>query len=131
MRNETVTKNNNQYTAVPFPKIRKQIIDGLRLASKKHMNHVLMEIDITKSRKDVRKYRERNGEPLSFTAFTITCIAKAVDENKYLHAYRNLRNQLILFNEVDISTMIEIDVDGNKFPLDYIIRAANKKVILV
>jgi pyruvate/2-oxoglutarate dehydrogenase complex dihydrolipoamide acyltransferase (E2) component len=129
MNNKTLIKNQVPYTVVPFPKIRKQIIDGLRLASRKHMNHVLMEIDITKSRKDVRKYRKRSGESLSFTSFAISCIAKAVDENRYLHAYKNWRNQLILFDEVDISTMIEIDVDGNKYPLDYIIRAANRKSV--
>ena len=119
--------NQKDYTILPFPKMRRQIIDGLRWAGRKHMSHILLEVDVTKSRQGIRKYRERTGKGLSFTAFVIACLGKAVSEDTYLHAYRNWRNQLVLFHDVDISAMIEITVDGQKFPIDCVIRSANKK----
>jgi hypothetical protein len=47
--------------------------------------------------------------------------------NKYLHAMRNRRGQLILFDDVDVNTMIEIEVEGRKIPLPHIFRAVNKR----
>lgn len=37
------------------------------------------------------------------------------------------RGQLVLFDEVDVSTMIEVEVEGRKIPIAHIFRAANKK----
>ncbi len=122
--------NQNEYTVIPFPRIREQIIDGLRLAGKKHMAHVLLEADITTARQCLRSLRGKTGSPPSLTAFIISCLGQAVDKHKHMHAYRNRRNQLVLFDDVDICTMIEIDVNGDKYPLDYIIRSANKKNVV-
>ncbi len=122
--------NEKDYTILPFHRMREQIIDGLQLASKKHMAHVLLEVDITDARQGLRRHRDKAGAVPSLTAFVIYCIGQAVDSHKYMHAYRNRRNQLVLFNDVDVCTMIEISVDGQKFPLDYIIRSANKKTLV-
>ncbi len=129
-RNAVTSQNQSNYTVLPFPKMRKQIIDGMRLASRKHMIHFLLEADVTKCRRDIREYRGRTGEGMSLTAFIIACLGKVVSEDTYLHAYRNWRNQLILFDDVDISTMIEVGIGDQKFPLDYIIRSANNKTAL-
>ncbi len=42
---------------------------------------------------------------MSFTAFIAACLGKAVDEDKSVQAYRKGRNQLVLFQDVDISIM--------------------------
>jgi hypothetical protein len=39
---------------------------------------------------------------------------RKVGEDKMLHAYRDWRNRLVLFDDVDINTMIEREVDGQK-----------------
>jgi hypothetical protein len=44
-----------------------------------------------------------------------------------MQAYRQGRNQLILFDEVDVNTQIERDMDGHKVVMPCIIRAANTK----
>ena len=64
---------------------------------------------------------------MSFTAFIITCLAQAVDENKSLHAYRKGRKHLVLFDEVDVATFVEREVAGHSQPISSLIRAANKK----
>jgi pyruvate/2-oxoglutarate dehydrogenase complex dihydrolipoamide acyltransferase (E2) component len=87
----------------------------------------LLEVDVTEARHFIRGHKARTGETLSFTAFVLACLGKAVDENKYMHAYRDWRNQLVLFHEVDVTTMFEIEVDGDKLPLAHVIRAANRR----
>jgi hypothetical protein len=47
--------------------------------------------------------------------------------NKYLHAMRNWRGQLVLFDEVDVSTMIEVEFGGRKQPMGHIFRAVKKR----
>jgi pyruvate/2-oxoglutarate dehydrogenase complex dihydrolipoamide acyltransferase (E2) component len=64
---------------------------------------------------------------LSFTAFIAACLGKAVDEDKSVQAYRKGRNQLVLFQDVDISILVEHEVAGQKIPLSYVVRAANRK----
>jgi pyruvate/2-oxoglutarate dehydrogenase complex dihydrolipoamide acyltransferase (E2) component len=120
-------KNHDEYKLVPFPKIRRGTIDVLRQGQRKHMIHALLEVDVTKARQYIREHKARTGESLSFTAFIIACLAKAVDENKTMHAYRKGRNQLILFEEVDVNTQIERETEGHKVVMPCIIRAANTK----
>jgi len=43
------------------------------------------------------------------------------------HAYRDGRNRLILFDDVDVNIMIEREAGGQKIGTPHIIRAANKK----
>ena len=59
---------------------------------------------------------------MSFTAFIAACLGKAVDEDKSVQAYRKGRSQLVLFQDVDISIMVEHEVEGQKIPLSYVVR---------
>ncbi|MEJ2600164.1 MAG: 2-oxo acid dehydrogenase subunit E2 [Anaerolineales bacterium] len=122
-----MSENNGDYTIVPFPKIRRLMVDGGRLGRQKHVIHGLVEMDVTRARQVIREHKARTGETLSFTAFAIACLGRAVDMNKHMHAYRNWRDQLVIFDEVDVNTMFEVEVDGRKIIRPHIIRAVNKK----
>ena len=113
------------FTVIPFPSSRQAVIDAGRMGVRRHVTHGLIELDVTTARRFIREHKVRTGEGLSFTAFFIACLARAIDENKHVHAYRNWRNQLVLFDEVDVVTMIETTVD--RVALPHIVRAANKK----
>ncbi len=120
-------KKHNDYKVVPYSKLRRVLAITLYSAQRKSMVRGLIEVDVTKAREFLREHNENTGESLSFTAFIITCLAQAVDENKTLHACRKGRKHLVLFDEVDVSTLIERDMAGQKQPIVYIIRAANQK----
>jgi pyruvate/2-oxoglutarate dehydrogenase complex dihydrolipoamide acyltransferase (E2) component len=122
-----MSKNNGGFTVIPFPKIRRLMVDGGRLGRQKHIIHGLVEVDVTRARQAIRDHKARTGESLSFTAFVMTCLGRAVDMNKHMHAYRNWRDQLVLFDEVDVNTMFEVEVDGRKIIRPHTIRAVNKK----
>ena len=120
-------ENSRDYKVVPFPQLRQLIVDSGRFANRKHNIRGLLEIDVSKARQFIREHHERTGETLSFTAFIIACLGQAVEANKEIHAYRNWRNQLIIFNDVDVLTYIEVELEGQKFPLGHVLRAANCK----
>ena len=113
------------FTTIPFPPARQVIVDAGRNGIRWHVTQALLEIDVTTARRFIREHKAATGESFSFTAFFIACLAHAIDENKHLHAYRNWRNQLILFEQVDVATLIETTVD--QVSLSHVVRAANKK----
>jgi pyruvate/2-oxoglutarate dehydrogenase complex dihydrolipoamide acyltransferase (E2) component len=106
--------------------IRKIIIDTLEIGIRKHNVKALLEIDITDARKYIKQYRKDKGRGLSFTAWVIKCIGKAMNEHKQLNAYRKGQN-IIVFDDIDISMTIEREVKGEKVPMPYVIRKVNEK----
>ncbi len=114
----------------PFHPLRRATIGVLQAASRKHMIHALVEVDISKPRDLIRQYRTQAGQSLSFTGYLIHCLAQTVDINRHMQAYRDWRNRLILFDEVDVSTTIERNIDGQKQVVPHIVRAANRKPLI-
>ncbi|MBP7690573.1 MAG: 2-oxo acid dehydrogenase subunit E2 [Anaerolineales bacterium] len=115
------------YTVKPFPVIRRATVEVLEASHRKHMIHGLIEVDVTEPRRLIREHKARTGEALSFTGFIVHCLALAVDQNKHMQAYRDWRNRLILFDDVDVSTMIEREVEGRHEVIPTVLRAANRK----
>src|SRR6266513_2331558 len=98
------------YQVVPYPQIRRWMAAMFRSVQHKPMIHGLIEVDVIRARAQLREHKVITGESLSFTAFPIACLAKAVDEHKAVQACRQGRNQLILFEDVDVYTPIEYEV---------------------
>jgi len=115
----------NNYQTIPFPADRKVIVDGLRYGARRHLVYGLVELDVTGPRELIRRHKAQTGESLSFTAYIATCFALAVAANPSVQAYRNWRNQLIIFDDVDVVVMIETEVGGVALP--HIVRNANRK----
>lgn len=120
-------KENEGYTIQPFPKIRRLMVDGGRMSRQKHIIHGLVEFDVTRARQAIREHKARRGETLSFTAFVLACLGKAIGANKTMHACRNWRGQLVIFDDVDVSTLFEVEANGRKLIRPHIIRAVNRK----
>ncbi|HEX6110007.1 MAG TPA: 2-oxo acid dehydrogenase subunit E2 [Ktedonobacteraceae bacterium] len=118
-----------EYQVVPYPKIRRWMAAMFRSVRHKPMIHGLLEVDVTRAHAHLREYKAKTGESLSFTAFLTACLAKAVDEHKAVQACRQGSKHLIVFEEVDVYLPIEHDVAGQKQPMPYILRAANRKTV--
>lgn len=118
------------FQVVPYPKYQRWMAAGYRWSAQhRHMIHALFEADVTRARAALRTHRAQTGEALSFTAFLIACLARAVDEHKAVQAYRQRGKRLVLFDDVDVLTNIEHDVGGQKYVIPHPIRAANRKTI--
>jgi pyruvate/2-oxoglutarate dehydrogenase complex dihydrolipoamide acyltransferase (E2) component len=115
------------FRVVPVARAQRQIGDWLDQAARRHTMHALLELDITDARRAIRARRAQAGEPLSFTAFVVACLARAIDEDKTMHAHRKGKRELVLFDDVDVTVVVERTVDGTKVPVPHIVRAANRK----
>jgi pyruvate/2-oxoglutarate dehydrogenase complex dihydrolipoamide acyltransferase (E2) component len=122
---KVVTVEANNYQVLPFPASRRVVIDAGRLGSRRHIVFGLVEWDVTHARVFLREHKRRTGESLSFTAFIVWCLAQAIRAHPFAQAYRNWRNQLILFDDVDVVTLIE--AEKNCVAIPHIVRGANRK----
>lgn len=113
----------------PLTPFRQLVIDGMSLGARKHCIHGLVEVDITTARERIREIKEQTGEAISFTGWVVYCCARAVDEDKHAHAYRDWRNRLVLFDDVDVSLPVERAQAGQPVVLQTVIRAANRKSV--
>jgi pyruvate/2-oxoglutarate dehydrogenase complex dihydrolipoamide acyltransferase (E2) component len=120
-------QNYTDYQVAPYPKIRRWTAVTFRTAQHKPMIHGLLEVDVTRARAFLQDHKAKTGESLSFTAFLIACLGKAVDENKSVQAFRKGSKHLILFEDVDVSSAIEREGAGRKQNIPRITRAANRK----
>src|SRR6266511_4613393 len=120
-------KRTSPYTQSPFPAARQIVIDAGRQGSRRHLIHGLLELDVTPVRQQLRNHKQQTGEGLSFTAFIVRSLAASIDLDRRVQAYRDWRNRLIVFDEVDVVTLIETERDGVALP--HIIRAANARSV--
>ena len=125
-----MNKHRADYQVVPFPKLRRVLEIMYPSVKRKPMIHGLLEVDVTKPRAFLHEYKAKTGESLSFTAFVICCLARAVDEEKSVQALHKGGKRLVIFDDVDVAMPIERVMGGQKQPIVYIIRAANKKTLL-
>ncbi len=121
--------NEADFTLLPYPRSRRLVIDAMRAGRRKHMIHGLVEFDVTEARRILRLHKARTGESLSFTAFVLHCVGAAVAEDRMIHAVRDWRGRLVLFDDVDVNTIIEIELEDRRFPLAYVVRAVNRRSV--
>jgi hypothetical protein len=85
--------------------------------------HALIEVDVTEARRRLAADRDRTGQPRSFTAFVIGCLARAVDEHRAVQAVRQGR-RLLVPRTVDVANLVEVAAEGEPVPLPQVIRDA-------
>jgi len=117
-----------KYVIRSFSRYRRLAADVLRLSKSNRVIRALIEVDISGVHAFLKASRSQCGMTPSLTAFLLTAIAHAVDENKILHAQRTIWGKLIIYDDVDIITYIELG-EEEKFPFGLIIRGANHKSI--
>jgi pyruvate/2-oxoglutarate dehydrogenase complex dihydrolipoamide acyltransferase (E2) component len=115
------------YEIKSFPSSRQSTFDTGYLGLRKHHIKALIELDVTRARELIKHYRRQYQTELSFTAWILKCISQAIVENKTAHGIRKGKHRLIIFDDIDISMMIEKEIQGQKVPLPLVIRKTNAK----
>ena len=78
--------NKYAYSVERIPPMRRFAFDAGYLGRRRHIVHGLVEFDVTDARKFIREYEHETGEKLSFTAFVICCLSKAIEQHPHVHA---------------------------------------------
>jgi pyruvate/2-oxoglutarate dehydrogenase complex dihydrolipoamide acyltransferase (E2) component len=115
------------FNIIKFPSSRLSTFDVGVIGKRKHHIAALIELDVTDARERLKKLKAAKSGRVSFTAWILKCIAQALSENKEAHAVRKGRRKLVLFDDVDISILVEKEFEGKRVPLPLLIRAVDKK----
>lgn len=126
--------NIGTYEVREFPEFRIPTLDTLDLGKKKHHIPFLFEVDVTDAREYIRELKVRTGEGLSFTGWVMKCVGQALSEHKHIQAIRKGKKSLILFDDVDITVVIErpvgqSDSPSGTLPMPYVVRRVNEKTV--
>jgi pyruvate/2-oxoglutarate dehydrogenase complex dihydrolipoamide acyltransferase (E2) component len=122
-------KKYGQYRLEDFPESRIGTVDIGIASHMKHHIRALIELDVTEARKRIAE-QKKNGVRITFNAWLIKCISMTIAEFPELHGVRKGRNKIVLFEDIDISIMVERETGGVKIPLPYVIRKSNEKSVL-
>ena len=116
------------YDLLRFSESRRATMDTGRLGRNRHYMFALLEVDVTRARRELRQLR-RSGMAVSFTAWMVKVIGDAVAADPSVHAAAFGRNQLVLFRDVDIAVPVEREVSEGTAPLPLLITATNRKTM--
>jgi pyruvate/2-oxoglutarate dehydrogenase complex dihydrolipoamide acyltransferase (E2) component len=123
-------RHSRRYSVLPYSRAR-QAAQDLEIIQRKHLIHGLAEVDITGPRAQLAAYCEQTGEEISFTAWVITCVARAVKEQPSVQAYRQGRSHLLVFDDVDVTVFIERALpQGRSEVAFHVVRRADTKPLL-
>ena len=111
-----------------FPKGREIVVDAGYLASGRHIIYALLEVDTSDARQALRILSQETGSKISFTAYIVSCFARAIVDNPQVHSFLDWRRRLITFHDVDVVTMIE--PKAGEVAIPHIIRCAQAKSVL-
>jgi pyruvate/2-oxoglutarate dehydrogenase complex dihydrolipoamide acyltransferase (E2) component len=120
---------NSMYNFQKIPRSRIATFDTFSISILKHHVSSILEFDVTESRKKLQQLR-RSGVNASFNAWLIKIISLVVEQHKEAAAYLYNKKKLIIFNDVNVSILIEKNVEGKKVPIPLLIEKANKKSIV-
>lgn len=88
----------------------------------------LIEIDITESRIKINGYKGTNNG-ISFTSWLVKVISDTVKRHEQVAAYLKGNRTLLVFEDINISLIVEKELNGQKIPVPLVIEKADKKSI--
>lgn len=99
--------------------LRRIIADTGAVAARRHAVPAWFSVDVT----DVLPHLGRR-HGVSVTAYVASVLASAVAAHPQLQAVRDLRGRLVIARQVDVNLSVEVDLDGESFPMNHVLRDA-------
>ena len=115
---------NGAYQIVEMSAERRGMAAYQELKGERHCMYGLLEVDVTTIRQYIDDHKAQTGETLSFAGFLTFCLARAVDEDKTIQAYRKGDRRLVMFDDVDVGITIERQIGSTRAPMGHVLRRA-------
>jgi pyruvate/2-oxoglutarate dehydrogenase complex dihydrolipoamide acyltransferase (E2) component len=116
----------DDYIFQRIPQSRIATFDIFSVGLLKHHISALLEFDVTESRTRLRELR-KNGINISFNAWIIKVISSTLQNHPEASAYLYNKKKLIIFNDINISILVEKKIGGKKVPIPVVIEKTNQK----
>lgn len=114
---------------IRYPSSRRLTFDVGKIGRGKHHVKALLEVDVTEARGKIKQTRQ-SGRRASVIAWLVKVIADCVALHPQINGINRPRgNKVVVFGDVDISIVVEKDVNGTRVPLPYVVRKADQKTL--
>lgn len=111
-----------QRSHVRDSRMRRIVVDIGAVSARRHGIPAWFEADITEVRQ-----RLKEGEAVSLTVYVVATLARAVARHPRMHGCRDLRGRTVLFDDVDVNVSVEVDISGESFPMNHVLRRADAR----
>ena len=102
--------------------VRRIVRDAGAVAARRHAIPAWVAADIT----DVTP-RIGGESGVSMTAYVASTLARAVADHPRVHSSRDVMGRIITYESVDINVTVEVSVDGQSFPMNHVVRSADRR----
>lgn len=114
---------------IPYPASRQLTFDIGKIGRTKHYVKALLEVNVTDPWDAIRQSR-RTGRKISFTAWLLKVIADCAALHPPVAGINQAsRGRVLVFNDIDLSIVVEKELNGALVPLPYVIRKADQKTL--
>lgn len=112
-----------------WPVYRNNVVDFLKYSRKRHHVACAWEVDLTHTQQRIRELQRRSMTGISFNAYLIYLLARAVSVHPEVQAVRvPFRRKVATFDGADVGTAVEHRLpDGRSIALPYTVRHADRK----
>jgi len=117
------------YRLQNIPRTRIATFDIFDVGLRKHHVSAILEFDVTESRARLRDLR-KNGTAVSFNAWIIKVIGNVLKAQPEAAAYLYSKKQLIIFDDINVSFLVEKAINGSRVPIPLVISKVNEKSAL-
>lgn len=99
--------------------MRRVVVDIGTVAGRRHAIQAWFSCDVT----DVLpRLGSRHG--VGVTAYVVASLARVVAAHPHVHGMRDLRGRVHLARSVDVNVIVEVEIDGEPFPMNHVLRDA-------
>ncbi|HBH24952.1 MAG TPA: dehydrogenase [Cytophagales bacterium] len=116
----------HHYKAIP--KSRIATFDVYEVGKTKHHISALLECDVTDSRLKL-KQKKSEGKKWSFNAWLLKVIGNTIQNYPEVAAYMASKKKLIIFDDINITMVVEKELNGEKVPIPLTIDQVNTKSV--
>jgi pyruvate/2-oxoglutarate dehydrogenase complex dihydrolipoamide acyltransferase (E2) component len=103
-------------------RLRRVVADVGAASSRRHAVAAWFSADVTET---WERLRDR-GRP-SLTVYVAGSLARSVARHPHVHAVRDLRGRLVVFDDVDVNLSVEVEAEGQPFPMNHVLRAVQSR----
>ncbi|PSL07344.1 2-oxoacid dehydrogenase/acyltransferase catalytic subunit [Cecembia rubra] len=116
----------SKYRIQQFPDSRLATMDICEIGKQKHHVTGLIELDVSESRKKIAEYNKVHQEQISFSAWLLAVIAQTLQKHDRASSYLIGKNKQIIFEDINISILVEKEINGSKVPIPLLLEKAQE-----
>jgi pyruvate/2-oxoglutarate dehydrogenase complex dihydrolipoamide acyltransferase (E2) component len=119
----------SNYSFQNIPQSRIATFDTFSIGLSRHHVSALIEVDVTNARDKLKQLKGKENR-ISFNAWIIKVISRSLEQHREAAAFFYNKRKLIVFNDINVSILVEKKINDKKVPIPMVIEKTNEKSVL-